>query len=106
MQETNIRLAYKQVDKKIITAGGSVADENLTKCERLSSEEHKITFNWFTSYEGYLAHHEEALRKKEHPPCFFICHEFFDALPVMIFEKTGTGWVEKLVDNNIDVASQ
>jgi len=35
-----------------------------------------------------------------------ICHEFFDALPVMIFEKLDQGWVEKLVDVSIEVNAQ
>lgn len=35
-----------------------------------------------------------------------ICHEFFDALPVMLFEKMNHGWVEKLVDNNIEASKE
>ena len=35
-----------------------------------------------------------------------ICHEFFDALPVMIFEKLERGWVEKLVDVSIEADSR
>ena len=40
------------------------------------------------------------------PPVLILAHEFFDALPVMIFEKTEHGWVEKLVDNNVDLGTQ
>jgi SAM-dependent MidA family methyltransferase len=36
------------------------------------------------------------------PPVLFIAHEFFDALPIMMFEKIEAGWVEKLVDNSLD----
>lgn len=40
------------------------------------------------------------------PPVLILAHEFFDALPVMIFEKTESGWVEKLVDNNVDLGAK
>jgi NADH dehydrogenase [ubiquinone] 1 alpha subcomplex assembly factor 7 len=39
-------------------------------------------------------------------PVLILAHEFFDALPVMIFEKTESGWVEKIVDNNVDTGAE
>jgi NADH dehydrogenase [ubiquinone] 1 alpha subcomplex assembly factor 7 len=86
--------------------------DQFSKCERLASEDGSVVFNWFHTYEAYLAHNQEALRKNKGRPCFpappvlVICHEFFDALPVMVFEKLDRGWVEKLVDVSIEVDSQ
>jgi NADH dehydrogenase [ubiquinone] 1 alpha subcomplex assembly factor 7 len=80
-----------------------------TKCERLASEDGSLVFNWFQTYEAYLAHNQDALRKNRGTnssaalPVLIICHEFFDALPVMVFEKLDRGWVEKLVDVSIEV---
>ena len=85
------------------------ADPNFARCERFISNRDDVTFNWYYSYEGFLAHNELKLKTKKSrrvslvPPVLFLAHEFFDALPIMIFEKIETGWVEKLVDNSIDV---
>lgn len=88
------------------------ATEEFTRCERFEDTENGLRFNWYFSYEGYLAHNQEALKKAKSspnsdtvPPVMIICHEFFDALPSMIFEKTESGWVEKLVDLNIESQS-
>ena len=39
--------------------------DKFTKCERLSSEDRSVVFNWFQTYEAYLAHNQEALRKNK-----------------------------------------
>ena len=90
----------------------SSQDPNFLKCERFASNVDDIVLNWFYSYEGYLAHHEKDLKANKSnpmlhivPPVLILAHEFFDALPVMIFEKTENGWVEKLVDNNVDMGA-
>lgn len=39
---------------------------------------------------------------KESIPTFIVCQEFFDALPVHVFQKTQDGWRERLVDVAIE----
>jgi len=66
-----------------------------------------MRFNWYSSYEGYIADNFENIalssldpkdpKNPQTKPNLFICHEFFDAMPAMIFEYSEMGWVEKLV---------
>lgn len=66
-----------------------------------------MRFNWYGSYEGYIADNFENLsnaslepsdpKNPQTKPILFICHEFFDAMPAMIFAYSQMGWVEKLV---------
>jgi hypothetical protein len=37
--------------------------EKFSKCERLASEDGSVVFNWYQTYEAYLAHNQVALRK-------------------------------------------
>jgi hypothetical protein len=39
------------------------ATEEFSRCERFESTEHGLKFNWYFSYEGYLAHNQDALKK-------------------------------------------
>ena len=87
-------LNLKTPEGKEINAGG----EKFSECERFTDADKKLTFSWYFTYESFLSHHENRLRKKQMPQTMILCHEFFDALPVMIFEKTEQGWVEKQVD--------
>lgn len=109
----SLRLTYKEVKNAPLSLekGGLdtfSADPNFARCERFISNRDDVVFNWYYSYEGFLAHNEPKLKKNKSkpislvPPVLFLAHEFFDALPIMIFEKIEGGWVEKLVDNSID----
>ena len=67
------RLKYKEVQHKSIEIGNGKkvlgmqvegkGDDKFTSCERLHCDENKITLSWYYSYEGYLLHNEEALKK-------------------------------------------
>ena len=68
-----------------------------------------LKFNWFTNYEDYVARNIQSfdidprLKNSSPPPVLVLCHEFFDAMPIMIFEYSELGWVEKLVDKSPEV---
>lgn len=39
--------------------------EEFTRCERFENAEHNIKFNWYFSYEGYLAHNQDKLKTSQ-----------------------------------------
>lgn len=114
MKEHDIWLKYEVIENKNLDFGKGQASEllanndKLTKCERLYNEELDISFTWYHQYESYLSHHQALLSSpvSAHPPVLFLCHEFFDALPIMLFERLPQGWVEKLVDINPELNSK
>lgn len=69
-----------------------------------------VKLNWYTSVEEipesrcFLITNPssyslwEALAKDEFT--LFVAHEFFDAMPINVFEKTDMGWREVLIDRD------
>ena len=84
-------------------------DNKSKHVEILESEDpsHNLTFRWFKMYEGMLMHDfgDYVLKaesiKKDLCPMIVLAHEFFDALPVNIFQYSkNLGWCEKLININ------
>ncbi|KAM3132661.1 hypothetical protein pb186bvf_015206 [Paramecium bursaria] len=78
--------------------------EDTKKVERLQSD--KVNLRWFKQYEQLLIEdfgdHTFKGQPIKQPPVIFIAHEFFDALPVYIFEYDGQQWLERHVDLDSD----
>ena len=108
LRKNNIYLTHKvlkNVDKEV-------------RCEILSNDEIGLNITWYTTYESFLSENYEnfsidADKKKKKiqsqdpkhelfdiRPVIILCNEFFDALPISIFEYTKYGWCEKLVSTN------
>ena len=77
-------------------------NQNVTNDDR---NEKRITINWHDTFDAvpYQASSTQVstdTTKNSKPsiPTFIICQEFFDALPVHVFQKTQAGWRERLID--------
>ncbi|WFD43321.1 hypothetical protein MPSI1_001982 [Malassezia psittaci] len=81
-QEQSITTTLKQAGKKIVSPAIPV--------EELESD--SIRAEWFPSYHGVNVDPDSWT--------IVMAHEFFDALPIHIFEKKLEGWREVLVDVN------
>ena len=79
-QEQSISSALRRANKKIVSPATPVAE----------LEADQIRAEWFPSYHGVNVDPESWT--------IVIAHEFFDALPIHIFEKKLEGWREVLVD--------
>lgn len=112
MKALGIYLIFDDKGERNKTPG---LDERLNSCVTMETYDSEFNgkpihmkFNWYTSYEGYVADNFqnlalETLKATDSTnaltkPILILCHEFFDAMPAMIFEYSKMGWVEKLVD--------
>ena len=53
--------------------------------------------------EGFAPHWVETVQDLPQQPLFLIANEFFDALPIRQYIRTGTGWSERLIGLTDDV---
>lgn len=112
MKSLGIYLIFDDKTEKNSAPG---IDKSLNSCVTMETYDSEFNgrpihmkFNWYTTYEGYVADNFQNLaietmdtKSKKNPttkPVLILCHEFFDAMPAMIFEYSKMGWVEKLVD--------
>ncbi|CAD8152168.1 unnamed protein product [Paramecium octaurelia] len=66
---------------------------NNQKVEKFESDE--VNLKWFKMYEHFL--YEETREGQHCDPVLILAHEFFDALPINIFEYSNGQWCERLV---------
>lgn len=75
---------------------------NSNKSNRQSSNLKELPIHWHDSFESIpfqtSSTTENSGEKRASIPTFIVCQEFFDALPVHVFQKTENGWRERLVD--------
>jgi antirestriction protein len=112
MKNLGVYLTFEDKSERNKTPG---VDESLNSCVTLETYDSEFNgrpihmqFNWYTTYEGYVADNFQNLaletldetnsKNPTSKPVLILCHEFFDAMPAMIFEYSKMGWVEKLVD--------
>ena len=112
MKDLGIYLTFEDKSQKNTSSSQS---QGLNSCATLETYDSQLNgqplnmkFNWYSSYEAYVADNFQNLEFQtldlqnwKNPmtkPVLILCHEFFDAMPVMIFEYSKMGWVEKLVD--------
>lgn len=75
------RLTYKEMKNAPLSLekGGLdtfAADPNFARCERFIANRDDIVFNWYYSYEGFLAHNEQKLKKNKSKATLSQCLRF------------------------------
>lgn len=107
LKKWGIWMAYQTPEKGVQALSDTFIPEE-------SGEAKRIELKWFSNYENYIAESFPMVFSSGSPgqkpsssgsksafgvPVIVLAHEFFDALPVNIFEYKGpSGWCEKLVN--------
>lgn len=93
------RLRARPANVALVEASQTLADRQRKTLAEIPG---LPTLSWHGSLEDALLKLDEREQQgKACRPTMFIAHEFFDALPVHIFQRTPRGWVERLVDADV-----